>query len=213
MTIQKIALPLVGLTVTTALTFVGITPASAAEIEVPNNQVVCTVETLHNTWADSELLCKIVDISSYLKFGSDGRSLTTTLTDAQLVTDYGFTSAQVADFREILAGTYKPPAPPVGVYAERSARFYISNEDLKAGAFAALAIAAEAGPEALAAAFVGVSSLMGGPVGSIIGGGVALLGTGFFIALALKITGALAQGKGVAFYPQWDFPPLTVAIE
>lgn len=76
-----------------------------------------------------------------------------------------------------------------------------------------LVTAAEAGPEALAAAFVGLSSMMAGPVGTIIGGGVALLGTGFFIALAMKITGALAQGKGLAFYPQWDFPPLKVEIE
>lgn len=213
MSIQKYTFPLVGLTVAGAMTLAGVAPASAAEVNVPHQHVACEAGTFQDTGVDTELLCKIIDVSSYLEFGSDGRSLTTTLTDEQLVTDYGFTDAQVADFRAILDGTYKPPAPPEGIYTERSARFYISNADLQAGAFAVLATAANAGPEALAAAFVGVSSMMGGPVGSVIGGGVALLGTGFFIALAAKITGALVQGKGVAFYPQWDFPPLRVEIE
>ena len=76
-----------------------------------------------------------------------------------------------------------------------------------------MATAAGSSPEALAAAWVGVSTMIGGPVGTIVAGGVALLGIGFFVNLAFKITGALAQGKGVALYLEWGFPPIVPEIE
>lgn len=79
--------------------------------------------------------------------------------------------------------------------------------------FAVLATAAAAGPEPLAAAWVGVSSMIGGPVGTIVSGGVALLGIGFFVNLAGKILGVIAQGKGVALYLDWGFPPIAPEIE
>ena len=93
--------------------------------------------------------------------------------------------------------------------ARSGARFYISYDDLTAGVFAVLA----AGPEPLAAAWVGVSSMIGGPVGTVVSGGVALLGIGFFVNLAGKILGAIAQGKGVALYLDWGFPPIVPEIE
>lgn len=212
MNIQKIAYPLLGLTLAGAIAFAGTTPAVAAEAASSSHSQACQSEDLERYGVDTGLLCKIIEVGDSLEFGSDEKSLTTTLTDDQLKSEHGFTQQQVTDFRAILAGTYKPK-PAEGVYADRSSRFYISNEALQSGTFAVLATAASAGPEALSAAFVTVSSLMTGGVGTIISGGVALLGTGFFVALAAKITGALAQGKGVAFYPKWDFPPLRVEIE
>ncbi|MCI7671176.1 MAG: hypothetical protein SOX57_08895 [Schaalia hyovaginalis] len=80
-------------------------------------------------------------------------------------------------------------------------------------AFAIIATAASTSPEALAAAFVAVSSMIGGPVGSALAAGVSLLGIGFFANLAVKITGALVQGKGVAFYAKWGFPPIVARVE
>ena len=44
-------------------------------------------------------------------------------------------------------------------------------------------------------------------------GGVALLGIGFFIDFAAKITGAMLQDKGVALYVSWGFPPVKPKIE
>lgn len=117
-------------------------------------------------------------------------------------------------FRAILAGDYEPSTPQISFYAEEEGkRFYISHEALKTGAFAALVTAAETSPEALAAATVAVSSMMGGPIGTALSGGVALLGIGFFIDFAAKITGAMVQGKGVALYDSWGFPPVKPKIE
>lgn len=50
-------------------------------------------------------------------------------------------------------------------------------------------------------------------LGIIVGMSTAVLGSVFFADLALKITGALVQGKGVAFYLDWGIPPVTTAIE
>lgn len=55
--------------------------------------------------------------------------------------------------------------------------------------------------------------MIGGPVGSALAAGVSLLGIGFFADLAVKITGALVQGKGVAFYAKWGFPPIVARIK
>lgn len=168
--------------------------------------------------ADLQLACRIVDIGTSLVASEDGKSMRTTLSDQQLISTYGFTSTQVQDLHAILSGTYVATTgfSEYSVASFRSvtgARFYISNRDLKAGAFAVIASAASAGPEALAAAFVAVSSMIGGPVGTTLAAGVSLLGIGFFADLAIKITGALVQGKGVAFYGQWGFPPIVVKIE
>ena len=42
---------------------------------------------------------------------------------------------------------------------------------------------------------------------------VSALGYAFFVDLAAKIVGAIAQGKGVAFYLDWGFPPVSAKIE
>lgn len=160
--------------------------------------------------ADINLLCKIIEVGKQIQFGTDAKTLTTTLSDRDLIDQYRFTQQQVNDFRAILSGTYKPNEL---IHADRSsAPFYISNDNLKGGIFTVLVSASSVGPEALAATFVDLASMMG-PVGTIVGAGVAVLGTGFFVDFAMKITGALVQNKGLAFYPIWAFPPLRVEIE
>jgi len=53
----------------------------------------------------------------------------------------------------------------------------------------------------------------GGPVGAAISGAAGLLGATYFVDLATKITGAVAQGKGITWYSKWGFPPITAEIE
>ena len=79
--------------------------------------------------------------------------------------------------------------------ARSGARFYISYDDLTAGVFAVLAAAAAAGPEPLAAAWVGVSSMIGGPVGTVVSGGVALLGIGSSLILQARFLERLLRVK------------------
>lgn len=164
---------------------------------------------------DVQLACKIAELpQEHITSADDGMKLETDLSDEQLQNDFNFSAKQVDGFRAILAGDYEPSTPQISFYAEEEGkRFYISHEALKTGAFAALVTAAETSPEALAAATVAVSSMMGGPIGTALSGGVALLGIGFFIDFAAKITGAMVQGKGVALYVSWGFPPVKPKIE
>lgn len=177
---------------------------------------VCADESLDSAQVDFDLVCKMISVGKYLRFLPDGKSLSIKLSDEQLLDEFGFTPIQIQDFHSILNGTYIPPSSyqhSTAVASSEGYRYYISNGDLKAGVFAVLGAAAASGPEALAAAWIGVSSMIGGPVGAAVSGGIALLGAAFFIDLAAKITGALVQGRGVALYLTWGFPPIQSRIE
>ncbi|MBB5845806.1 hypothetical protein F4555_000602 [Mobiluncus mulieris] len=174
----------------------------------------CQARTLDSAGVDGQLVCKIIEVGRHIKPSKDGKHLQTTLSDTQLIQKYAFSEDNLKDFHSVLQGTYTPPVSQLNNIVERSGpRFYISADDLKFGIFATLFTASQVGPEALAAAAVVVSSAIGGPVGAALAGGVALLGIGFFIDLAAKIVGAVAQNKGIAFYPQWGFPPVRIEIE
>ena len=162
---------------------------------------------------DGELIEKVLDVSEHIFFNENGTSLLTDLSDDDLSETYEFTNRQIADFHSILDGTYQPPDPTKTMPITRANRFYLSNSDLTAGVFAILGTAAAAGPAALMAAWTSISSALAGPLGTIAGLAVSALGYAFFADLALKITGALAQGKGVAFYLEWGFPPVRAEIE
>lgn len=162
---------------------------------------------------DGELVEKVLDVSEHIFFNENGTSLVTDLSDNDLSKTYGFTDQQIVDFHSILDGTYQPPELTKTMPSTRANRFYLSNSDLTAGVFAILGTAAAAGPAALMAAWTSISSALAGPLGTIAGMAVSALGYAFFADLALKITGALAQGKGVAFYLEWGFPPVRAEIE
>lgn len=210
---RRVPLTLPALLAAGSLALAGSSVAYARDHDVgTSSDTPCLSSEWDRYGIDSALLCKVVSVGTHIHTSDDGKALTTDLADEQLVSVYGFTPAQVTDFHAILGGTYTPPQPTTKVYPDR-ARFYISNADLTAGTFAVLGAAAASGPEALAAAFVGLSSVMGGPIGTALSAGVSVLGIGFFAALATKITGAIVQGKGIAFYTQWDFPPVRAEIE
>lgn len=173
----------------------------------------CQARTLDSAGVDGQLVCKIIEVGRYIKLSQDGKSLRTTLSDNQLRQRYAFSEENLKDFHSVLQGTYTSPTSQLNRIVERSGpRFYISAADLQAGVFGAMTVAAGVGPEALAAAVVALSSAFG-PIGPVLSGGIALLGYGFFAAFAVKILGAVAQNKGLAFYPKWDFPPVRIEIE
>lgn len=170
-------------------------------------------EILNEYGLDGDLVEKVLEVSDHLFFNEEGTALVTDLSNEDLSEVYGFTDQQIIDFHAILSGTYQPPEPIKSVPTPRATRFYLSNDELTGGALAVLGTAAAAGPAALMAAWTSVSSLLAGPLGTIAGMAVSALGYAFFVDLAAKIVGALAQGKGVAFYLDWGFPPVSVKIE
>lgn len=171
------------------------------------------VEVLNEYGLDGDLVGKVMSVSDHIYFNEDNNALRTDLSDKELSAIYSFSNQQVSDFHAILDGTYQPPEPSKTLATTRAARFYLSNQDLTAGVFAVLGTAAAAGPAALMAAWTSVSSALAGPLGSIAGMAVSALGYAFFADLAAKIVGAIAQGKGVAFYLDWGFPPVSAKIE
>lgn len=177
-----------------------------------------SIDQLDSAGFDGDLIEKLLTVSNHITFSDNRKSLEIDLSDEVLSEEYGFTAQQLVDFKSILDGTYQPAKIDTKLYvspfsSRSAARFYLSNADLKAGTFAVLAAAAQVGPAALMAAWTSISTALAGPLGTVAGLSTAMLGGAFFADLALKITGALVQGKGVAFYLDWGIPPVTTAIE
>lgn len=184
--------------------------APVANASVPDAQsdgyVPCAVPSVDTELEN--LLWKIVDVGEYFSF--EGDRLTVSLSEEQLKTDYGFSDAE---YVFLIDNVLNPSTEDIQdieslptTYASCSG-VYISYIDFTVG-FAASSVS----PAALAAAFTAVASAISGPVGTIIAGGVAVLGIGFFADLATKIIGAVAQGKGVCLTLAWEFPPLKSEI-
>ena len=166
---------------------------------------------------EEELLMKVVSVADHFHFSGD--KLTIDLTEDELKNEFGFTSTQYAFLQKDVLDVANGVAPTTNSVVPRSvgpqvdcSGWYISNLDLTTGTAAALVSAASAGPEALAAALTAMASVVGGPIGTIIGGGIAVLGTAFFIDLGAKILGAVAQGKGICLGLTWAFPPIVSTI-
>ncbi|MDD7464737.1 MAG: hypothetical protein PUK59_00600 [Actinomycetaceae bacterium] len=138
------------------------------------------------------------------------------VSDKELQSKYNFT----ADETNLLHSFSTGQSPFINItnrtttaVSDRAAKlFHISNADLQAGTFAFLATAAEAGPAAVAAIWPLLTSLAG-PLGTAAGLVTGALGGAFFADIATKVVGALHQGKGITFYSDWAFPPITVKIE
>ncbi len=154
---RRIILPSTAIVVSAALILGGGTTAQAAQTDQSSRDIACQSSVLQDHGVDVDLLCKIVEIGDFLEFAQDGKSIAVTLTDDDLSERFGFTPTQITDLHAILNGSYQPHQPVAKLYQDRAARFYISNDDLKAGTFAILATAASSSPEALAAAMVGWS--------------------------------------------------------
>ncbi|MFK3940041.1 hypothetical protein ACI2JA_21335 [Alkalihalobacillus sp. NPDC078783] len=191
------------------------------ETVVLSEEEKSSIRDLEEFGVDSELMLKVLEVSHHISINADQETLSVALSDEELTNEHSFTETQLQDFKAMLNGTYQAPASQVSeaesdqVLAASSGyrAGYLNNFDLKAGTFAVLGSAAAVGPAALMTAWAGVSTLLGGPLGAVAGISTAVLGGAFFADLALKITGALSQGKGVAFYLDWGIPPVKTAIE
>ncbi len=193
-----------------------------------NEEEQASINELESQGVDTDLVTKVLEVSHYIEYKADQETLQVNLNDEELMNEYGFSESQVDNFDEVLAGTYQTsddqnidesPASldtnsqQVTTSSSGTRAGYLSYQQLTAGTFAVLGSAASVGPAALQAAWVSVSSALGGPLGTVAGISTAVLGTMFFADLALKITGAIQQRSGVAFYLDWGIPPVSTAIE
>lgn len=197
------------------------TNLSISDINVHSRDYVLTeqeknaIKEIENVGLDPDFLEKLLTVSNYIEFSKDQKSLVINLSDEILVREYDFTVQQLDVLKTVLSGTYQFSTPSVVAAAdeERGIRVYLSYEDLTIGVAAALTAAAQAGPEAIMAAWTYITTATGGPLGSLAGIAVSLLGAAFFADVALKVVGAVAEHKGVAFYIDWGMPPVSVKIE
>ncbi len=163
-----------------------------------------------------ELAQKIANSSSAFKKSIvAGGKFKIVVPDKVLIEKYGFTPSEIQLLHSFADGSVRSvniTQRNETATANRARLFHISNYDLKTGTFAFLATAAEGGPAAVAAVWPLVTSIAG-PLGTVAGIATAVLGGSFFTNVALRVVGAIHQGKGITFYFQWGIPPLRVEIE
>ncbi|MEK0373190.1 hypothetical protein [Corynebacterium mastitidis] len=215
---MKKTIKAIALSTTLALIF----PHSVANAETDNEKETvwsedAIVETLENiSEEDLQFVEKVASIGEHYQGAEDGK-LTVDLTDEEIKSNYDFSDSELEQLHAIMnldqetLDRGKSDKRIVTTYDHRLG--HISNNDLKYGAAATLVAAAEAGPYALEAAFIAWASIEAGPIGTLVASVGGALGFAFFADLALKITGAVAQGKGITFYSKWGFPPLRAEIE
>ncbi|WP_347301460.1 hypothetical protein [Dolosigranulum savutiense] len=169
---------------------------------------------------NSNLVEKVAKVGSYIYFKDNSVDLDISLSDQELMNNFGFSEQETRELRKVLSSTYQVSADNSRVknqtttFSTRQSgkRVYLSNDALTAGVASSLLVAAQTSPAALKAAFIALGSSVG-PVGAVVAAGAAGFGAAFFADLAMKITGAIAQGRGVAFYFDWGWPPVDPVIE
>lgn len=160
---------------------------------------------------------KVTSVSSFYYIDSNTNLLALSLSQEELINEYGFTDTECDKlFTEVL-GTYVSPdfassVMPFGQTHVEGTTLYISAMDLRFGAFASLATAATAGPAALAAAFTAISTAIGGPIGTLLGAIVSVVGSATLIAMCATITTAIATNKGIYIRLEMAVPPVQVGL-
>lgn len=166
---------------------------------------------------DIPFIAKMLEVSEYLDFADDGKTVVLSLSDKELDEDYGFTQKQIDDFHAVLNGTYQGPEAtesiPIPPMTRAETRLYISYYDLTTGIYTVLYTAALAGPAALAVAWTGLTTAGGGLAGTAFGIATSILGIAFFADLASKIIVAVGSQKGIALYLETAIPPIRVEVE
>lgn len=196
-----------------ALGAAGIAPSSPKAAYATNPENVDDVLYLSNVHISAEAesrINKIASIGDTFYFDASHR-LATSATPSELTSVYGFTESDVQFLEASVLGRYVSDgewndAAPL-LHLDGS-RVYISHDDLTIGSFAAVALAANAGPAALSAAITAAASVIGGPVGTALGTIIGFLGGASLATLCGMIVWAVANGKGIYIGLTPQFPPI-----
>lgn len=138
-------------------------PVIALDTPSPENVAVCGNLADLISGEQKATLDKIADVSPYFFMSGDDIGLA--LSETQLKEDFGFTQGEYEflqrDDLAVANGDASLQGPQTRDLRGSCSGWYISNSDLVGGAFAIIGTAAGASLEALAAAFVAVSSMIG----------------------------------------------------
>ncbi len=162
---------------------------------------------IHLSDEDMAYLEKVVSVGEF--YYIENNELKISLTKDELINSYGFSEEDYARLANTVIGTYineQDTGVQPYVFIEDGA-LYITHEDLSAGVFAVLVTAASAGPAAIAAALTSIGTLLGGPVGTFITSLLAALSAPSLLELGVKVTQAVATGKGLYIKPVLSYPP------
>lgn len=185
---------LLSLTLVLSLLFATTISASAANIPDGDNNMVVSLEDFSNT--DLQFFSKFSSVlNGYYtnEFGEISFSYT-----SEDLTDLGFTETDILTLAEInsrVCGTTISEEDTIiqpRIFLE-GGKVYFDNADIHA----LLLGAASLGPEALYAAIVGISTLVGGPVGTAISGILGFLGAASLGYLCYLIIQASVNGQGI----------------
>lgn len=185
---------LLSLTLVLSLLFVTTVSASAANIPDSDNNMVVSLEDFSNT--DLQFFDKFSSVlNGYYtnEFGEISFSYT-----PEDLAALGFSETDLRTLAEInsrVCGTIIPEEDTIvltRVFLE-DGKVYFDNADIHA----LLLGAASLGPEALYAAIVGISTLVGGPVGTAVSGILGFLGAASLGYLCYLIIQAAANGQGI----------------
>ncbi|MTI96001.1 MAG: hypothetical protein FH749_11045 [Firmicutes bacterium] len=160
--------------------------------------------------ADQLFLEKVVSVGAFFELDSATNNLSITLTEYELVNEYEFTQDEYDRLMTDVVGTSSPMNPDLvqpNLHVSGGA-LYISHTDLIVGSAAVLVTAAQAGPVALSAALTALASVVGGPVGTILGVIVSVAALPSLTELAGRIIFAVATGQGIYIKPVLWYPPL-----
>lgn len=162
---------------------------------------------------DLDFINKVVSLSEFYEVNTDTNKLEVSLDKNSIISDYHFTEEEYDRLVDVVLnhqvnnnveGTVTPY-----VHVSNGA-LYISHNDLTAGIFASVAAAALVSPVALQAALIAVSSVVGGPVGAVLGTIMTVISGPSLIELGGRIVTAVATGRGIYIKPVFDYPPLDI---
>lgn len=166
---------------------------------------------------DEAFIDKVVSISEFYTVEPKSNELTVSLSKNELINTYGFTEEQYDRLQNVVlnhsvgSSDDDLETPVITPYLHVSnGALYISNTDLNTGAFAAVGAAATVSPAALQAALIAVSSVVGGPVGTVLSTVMTVISGPSLIELAGRTVSAIATGRGIYIKPVFDYPPLDI---
>lgn len=209
---------IIGVVLTVALVLVTTTPALAQSNSIEASKYYLSDVALSD--ADQQFLKKVVSVGAFFEINSATNNLSITLTENELINEYGFTQDEYDRLMTDVVGTKFSSGsnliPPKGSnliqpnISVSNGTLYISYYDLVDGIAAALLSAAYVGPTALGAALTALSSMLGGPVGTIIGTIAAFAALPSLRQLCGMIIYAVATGQGIYIKPVPSYPPLVI---
>lgn len=190
-------------------------PVNSSDTNIDtNDNDSLTIDETEISASDAEFIKQIGNAAPVFQHSSG--ALTSQATDQELREKYSFTKEQLIHLHRDILGAPFPDqktnpehTPTVTTYISVQGKsICLANHELQSGIGAALVAAAEAGPEAVAAALQGIASVTGGPVGAVIGIILTAASAPSLIEIGGREMTAAATNRGLKIGVHWEYPPV-----